>query len=504
MKFTNILSYIVNFFNFIKKHSPGGLNYDEKDLSFLDQLNLKVTYKQLFENYPEGIAMLDNSHQVINVNQEFVNLFGYTLEELKGRNLNDFIVPDLLCDEMPDLPYSFLTENAPNNEFIRKKKDGSLIYVSILAFPMIINNKQMGYYTIYKDITDRKRIEEKLIHLGIYDALTGLYNRAFFEEQMKNYDLRIAEAGIIVCDLNGLKIINDSFGHQVGDDLLIAAASVLKKSLRNTDIVARIGGDEFAILLPYARKLEMEIICQRIRMEIALYNESKPITPLSMSLGYALAQDTITTTMSDLFKEADKNMYQEKIRTRRQTREAIINSFLSALETKDFIKDDHLEHLKEMVQNMGKIMSLSNETMEKLHLLVKYHDIGKIGISDEILFKKTVLNSREMKEIQWHSELGSRIAQSTADFIPISDLILKHHEKWDGSGYPLGLVGENIPLECRIFSLVDAYDAMVSPRPYRKPMTPAKAINEIKKCAGTHFDPHLIDSFLDALKLNSF
>jgi HD-GYP domain-containing protein (c-di-GMP phosphodiesterase class II) len=109
-----------------------------------------------------------------------------------------------------------------------------------------------------------------------------------------------------------------------------------------------------------------------------------------------------------------------------------------------------------------------------------------------------------MKEIQWHSELGSRIAQSTADFIPISDLILKHHEKWDGSGYPLGLVGENIPLECRIFSLVDAYDAMVSPRPYRKPMTPAKAINEIKKCAGTHFDPHLVDSFLDALKLNSF
>lgn len=499
MKFVNIRKPIEKICNIIQKCTTSLQSNNVNDLSFLEQANHKITYKQLFENYPEGIAMLDNSHRVINVNEGFEKLFGYTLQEIKGQNLNNLIVPDLLCNDMPELPYSFLTEKAPKNEYIRKRKDGSLFYVSIMAVPMIINNKQNGYYTIFSDITDRKRIEEKLLHLGIYDALTGLYNRTFFEEQMKNYDLRIAEAGIIVCDLNGLKIINDSFGHQTGDSLLMAAANVLSSSLRTTDIVARIGGDEFAILLPYARKLEVEIICQRIRKAVDDYNDNSPTAPLSISLGYAIAHDTITTSMADLFKEADNNMYREKMQNRHKTREAIINSFMTSLETRDFIKDGHLDRLKEMVQTVGKTLRLPSEICDKLNLLAQYHDLGKIGISETVLFKNTVLNSREIKEIQWHSELGSRIANSTSEFIPIGDLILKHHEKWDGSGYPLGLSGENIPLECRIFSLADAFDAMVTPRPYRKPISKARAIMEIKRCAGTHFDPALIDPFINAL-----
>jgi len=499
MKFANIHRHLKNFCNIIQKCTTVLQPTKESDSSFADHLSHKITYQQLFENYPEGIALLNNSHRVINVNQGFENLFGYTLEEIKGQNLNNLIVPDLLCNDTPELPYTLLTEKTPKNEYIRKKKDGSLFYVSIMAVPMIINNKQTGYYMVFNDITDRKRIEEKLLHFGIYDSLTGLYNRTFFEEQMKNYDLRIAEAGIIVCDLNGLKIINDSFGHQVGDGLLMAAANVLASSLRTTDIVARIGGDEFAILLPYVRRLEIEIICQRIRKGIADYNDNAPVAPLSMSLGWAIAQDTITKSMADLFKEADNNMYREKANNTRKTREAIINSFMTSLETKDYIKDGHLERLKKMVNGVAKTLQLPDEIVNKLNLLARYHDIGKVGLSEELLFKKTSLSNREIKEIQWHSELGSRIANSTSDFIPVGDLILKHHEKWDGSGYPLGLSGENIPLECRIFSLADAYDAMVTLRPYRKPISKAKAILELKRCAGTHFDPTLVDPFINTL-----
>ena len=491
MKFFNIQHYFGNLLNCLQKDAVKIRNNNNS--------NIKTNYKQLFENYPEGIVMLDNANQVINVNKKFEQLFGYSLKEIKGRNLNDFIVPDLLCNEVSPLPHFFLTEKVPQNEYIRKKKDGTLVYVSMLAFPIIINNKQAGCYSIYSDITERKRIEEKLIRLGIYDSLTGLYNRTFFEEQMRNYDLRMAETGIIICDINGLKIINDSLGHQVGDSLLINAANILTSSLRNTDIVSRIGGDEFGILLPYARKEEVEIISQRIQKNLCNYNENAFTPPLSFSLGWAVAQDTIGVSMKELFKEADNNMYREKMNNKQQTSKAIINSFMSSLETKDFITDGHIERLKELIQNVGRVMNLSNEIMTRLDLLAQYHDIGKIGVSDAILFKKSLLNIREIKEIQWHSELGSRIAHSASDLIPIGDLILKHHEKWDGSGYPLALSGKNIPLECRIFSLADAYDAMVSNRPYRKPWSKARAVTEIKNCAGTHFDPYLVENFINAL-----
>ncbi len=503
MKLFNIQHYFGNFLNCLQKGTTILRKSNNNNLSLIEQLSLKTNYKQLFENYPEGIAMLDNANQVVNVNGKFEQLFGYSLKEIKGLNLNDFIVPDLLYDEVSPLPYSFLTENAPQNEYIRKRKDGNLIYVSVLAFPIVINNKQTGYYSIYRDITDRKRIEEKLIHLGIYDSLTGLYNRTFFKEQMRNYDLRMAETGIIICDINGLKIINDSLGHQVGDTLLINVAHILTTSLRSTDIVARIGGDEFAILLPYARKEEVEIINQRIQKNLCKYNENALTPPLSLSLGWAVTQDTISTSMEELFKEADNNMYREKISNKHKTRKTIIASFMSSLETKDFITDGHIERLKNLIQNVGKVMNLPEAVMTKLYLLAQYHDIGKIGISDTVLFKKGFLNMREIKEIQWHSELGSRIAHSTSEFIPIEDLILKHHEKWDGSGYPLGLSGETIPLECRIFALVDAYDAMISKRPYRKTWSKTKAITEIKNCAGTHFDPYLVENFIKALNYPS-
>lgn len=510
MKESHIYRYFTRIFNSNRSNlTSGNGNKDCKDnkddninhnhcSSWFDQQNLQLSYyQQLFENYPEGIAMLDSTDRIINVNKGFERLFGYKLDEIKGYNINNLLVPDP-ASETRRTTFSILAGKTIQNEYIRKRKDGSFINVSILTFPIMNDNNQIGFYTIYSDITDRIQAEEKLLHLGIHDPLTGLYNRTFFEEQMKNYDLRIVQAGIIVCDVNGLKIINDSLGHKAGDTLLVTAANVIRSSLRSTDIVARIGGDEFTILLPYSNAEDVKRICLRIQQAIAKYNTNS-LFPLSISLGWAVAQNTVTTSMDELFKEADNNMYREKMKNNQNTRKAIIDSFMSALETKDFITMGHVVRLQKLIQCMGKLMNLPDKILINLDLLAKYHDVGKVCISDTILFKETPLTAREIKEIHWHSEIGYRIAHSVPEFIPISCLILRHHERWDGKGYPLGISGETIPLECRIFALADAYDAMTNFRPYRKTLTIKEAVKEIKNCAGTQFDPNLINTFMRAL-----
>jgi HD-GYP domain-containing protein (c-di-GMP phosphodiesterase class II) len=152
------------------------------------------------------------------------------------------------------------------------------------------------------------------------------------------------------------------------------------------------------------------------------------------------------------------------------------------------------------VKKLALVLGVTMRHISDLSLLSKFHDIGKVGVPDRILFKPSTLTTEEMLEMQRHCEIGHRIAQSAPDLAPIADWILKHHEWWNGKGYPLGLKGEDIPLECRILAIVDAYDAMTNNRPYRKALSPKKALIELKRCSGTQFDPCLVSKFVEMLE----
>ncbi|MDD2402033.1 MAG: diguanylate cyclase [Clostridia bacterium] len=490
-----------------KSNSFSTKKYDLKKLKIRQDFPLhnqsfsyKFCFQKLFECFPDSIVMLDKFDKIISFNKRFEELFGYTIDEIKGLNIKNILIPDILKDKQDDITGSMLTGEIVQIESIREKKNGTFVNVSISYFPIIVCNKYMCTYVIYSDITARKHVEEKLVQQSIRDPLTNLYNRAYFEEQINNYDLRIVQAGIIICDLDCLKMVNDSLGHKAGDLLLISAANVIKSSVRNADIVARIGGDEFAIFLPYSCKEDVEHISYRLHKNVLKYNSNLLNLPLNISLGWAVVTDTVTTSIDKLFKEADNNMYREKINHHQKTKEIIINHLVSLLKTKEFLPGKHTLRLQSLIDNMIQFMSLSEESKIGLHLLVKYHGIGTVGISDTILFKSSALTPQEIKEIRWHCEIGYRIAHSSPDIIPIEDLILKHHEWWNGCGYPLGLSGINIPLECRIFALVDAYNAMVNFRPYRKTKTHQEAIEEILKFSGTQFDPNLVNAFITVLQ----
>lgn len=352
---------------------------------------------------------------------------------------------------------------------------------------------------IVRDISERKKLEEQLKYLSLHDPLTGIYNRTYFEEEMKRLEsMRVLKLGVIICDLDGLKLINDTLGHERGDALLIAAAQVIKNSIRQCDLAARIGGDEFAVLIYDNEPKIVEKVCQRLREGVEQYNSTHPDIPLSISFGFAVNREASPNAAS-VFKEADDNMYREKLYRSQSTRSTIVQAMMKVLEMKDFVTEGHVQRLQDLIVSLATAIDLPEPKITNLRLLAQFHDIGKVGTPDRVLFKSGALNLEETSEIQRHAEIGHRIAQSIPELHPIADWILKHHEWWNGQGYPLKLSGEDIPLEARILAIADAYDAMTSDRPYRKALSHQEALAEIRRCSGQQFDPVLVEKFIDIL-----
>lgn len=342
---------------------------------------------------------------------------------------------------------------------------------------------------------ERKKAEEGLRYLSSHDALTGIYNRAYLNEQLKRLE-HCVPLSIVICDLDGLKLVNDTLGHIAGDKMLIAAARLLTSVLGADDIAVRLGGDEFALLLPGADRDTADVVYRRIRHRMQDYNKQAVRVPLSLSLGFA-ARQHLGQSLHELFKEADSSMYREKLHHSRSARSAIVKTVMTLLEARDFITEGHAERMQDLSAALAHQLGLSELRISDIRLFAQFHDIGKVGIADQILFKPGPLTKEEKREMERHAEIGYRIAQSSPELIPIADWILKHHEWWNGKGYPLGLHGAEIPLECRILAIIDAYDAMTSDRPYRKAMSHDCAMAELKQNAGIQFDPALVRIFLN-------
>jgi len=345
---------------------------------------------------------------------------------------------------------------------------------------------------------ERKTTEGKVRYLSFHDKLTGLYNKAYFEEEIVRLDTeRQLPLSLVMGDVNGLKIINDAFGHTAGDALLHAAAQVLKDVCRKEDIIARWGGDEFVILLPKTSPDAVREIIRRIRrgLETTAYEH----VPLSMALGAAV-KETPETDIRQVFRAAEDRMYHNKLTEGKQTRAAIIASLVKTLTDKGFQTDEHIKRTRFLAVSLGTAAGVTPDDLDRLGLLAALHDIGKISIPAEIIHKTGPLSDAEWAEVRKHPEVGFRIANSIPELVPLAEAILAHHEWWDGSGYPAGMAGREIPLIARIITLVDTYDTMVNAQPYREAMDKADALAELEAGAGRQFDPELVRLFIELLR----
>lgn len=377
-------------------------------------------------------------------------------------------------------------------------KKGKVIFVEDYSVGVYDNNVLKRVVGAITNISGRKYYEEQLKYLSYYDQLTEVNNRSFFEEKLKELmDKKTSPVSIIVVDLDGLKLINDTMGHFKGDYQLKSAARIVKESAVENAIISRTGGDEFAIILPGLEEKEAEKILKNIDKKIKKYNEQDKVIPISISSGISSSKEGID--LMEVFKRADDLMYRNKLSKGSSAKSQIIASLMATLAERDYITEGHASRLSEICISVGKNMGLSSQEISNLDLLAKVHDLGKVGIPDNILFKPSSLTEEEWEIMRTHPEKGFRIAISSPDLAGISDLILKHHERWDGKGYPVGISGKEIPLECRILAVADTYDAITNDRPYSKARSREEAIEEIVKFSGTQFDPEIVEVFLEII-----
>ena len=456
-------------------------------------------YREILATMEEGYYEADLAGNITYCNDAACCLFGYVPGELIGMSYKKLY-------KDPEKAYKTFFQvfntGKPERGLILEmyRSDGTLGYGELSI--TLIKDKE-GYVTGFKgigrDVTDRIQYEQRLEYLSLYDQLTDIYNRAYFEAELKRLnDGRHYPVTIISADLDGLKLVNDTMGHDAGDRLLNNCACVIKNTLRSSDVLARVGGDEFSAILIKTGRETGEKILSRIRENVEEYNRDNEELPLGVSLGVATTEGP-GVSLKKLYKRADDMMYRDKLYSSKSSRSKIVQSLLAALAERDYITEGHARRLENLCRAVGEKINLSSHQLADLALLAQVHDLGKVGIPDQILFKPGPLSEEEWEIMRGHPEKGYRIATSSPDLAAVADLILKHHERWDGKGYPLGLSSISIPVECRILSVVDAFDAMTNKRPYNKTMTREEAIQELKDNAGTQFDPELVQVFIAVL-----
>ena len=392
---------------------------------------------------------------------------------------------------------------------------------TFLAIPLKINGKVVGAYgyeTVYRKAVlpekhihllnvvagliasaiSRQQAESRIRYMSFHDYLTGLYNRHYLETEMARLNIeRQLPISIIMADLNGLKLVNDTYGQDMGDELLQRAAAIIKSSCRAEDIIARYGGDEFLIFMPQTPEKYALTVMQRILSAFNLVDPEE--VPLSITCGVA-TKTGASQDLRSVIRTAEDNMYRSKLTESRSGKSSVVNTLLKTLAEKSYETEAHTRNMQDIAVRIGLKIGLPDSELQRLKLLITLHDIGKINMPESVLIKKEALSAEEWELMKKHSEIGFRIARATEEFAHVADEILSHHERWDGAGYPRGLKVEQIPLLARVTTIADAYEVMYNGRPYKKPMTPEEIVTEFRRCSGSQFDPELTGIVLEIME----
>jgi diguanylate cyclase (GGDEF)-like protein len=327
-------------------------------------------------------------------------------------------------------------------------------------------------------------------HEALTDALTGLGNRRALTRDLERIlSGRREPAVLVLFDLDGFKHYNDSYGHPAGDALLQRLGAKLAHDVALTGSAYRMGGDEFCVLLRASGDDDEQVAA----VADALTDHGDGFT-ITCSFG-SVAVPAEADEAGEALRVADQRMYAHKHSGRTSARNQSRDVLLRALAERNPELGEHISGVAELAEAVARRLGLDEEQIDHVRHAAALHDVGKMAIPDAILDKPSALDASEWEFIRRHTIIGERIVAAAPALRPVAALVRSSHERWDGGGYPDALAGEQIPLGARIVSVCDAFDAMVADRPYRLGMDAADALAELRRCAGTQFDPHVVDAF---------
>ncbi len=456
-------------------------------------------YLQTLISIGDGVMVVNAQGMIEMLNGVAERLTGWTTREAMNHHYKEVFV---LSHEQPGftikdpIEAALLTNEVQElgNHAMLTSRCGTSYYLEDSAAP--IRDEQgntMGVVLVFRDVTDKKEQRKKIEFLSFHDSLTGLYNRRYFEEEMQ----RVEASGelpvsIILGDVNSLKLTNDIFGHAFGDMLLEKVSEVLRGVFGPQAVIARWGGDEFVILMPGASAVQAEEAIAAVTE--AFSKEQIRAIRGSISMGYATKADP-EESISRVLVTAEENMYSVKSLNRDDVRSRAIDAITDSLYESSCREREHAERVSELSVLLGRGLGLSEVKLKKLKEVARLHDIGKIVLEPNILNKNHRLTLEEWNEVKRHPIIGYRILNSFDDTLDLAESVLAHHEQWDGTGYPKGLKGEEIPLLARIIAVVESFERMTNDSDNTKARTKEDALRELRENAGRQFDPMLAELF---------
>lgn len=451
-------------------------------------------YKELFDNASAMIITFNESGRITSYNHSFSKLMALNdFDKKRPLYIQNFLSEKAIDDIGTDDIFTYcMARIGKQIEVEMKRCDGQVRFLELNNRIIYKNNQIFEMQSVGNDVTEKKQAQEKIQYLTQHDSLTGLYNRLYFDECMsfleKNERRGLA---IIVGDVNGLKMVNDAFGHKMGDQLLIEIAKILRHIFSHPDdIISRLSGDEFAII---TQSRNIEQLITRIQESCKELVQFPFLVDISM--GYAIRKK-MSQSMDSVFREADHAMYRNKLRRSKNIKLMMIESLKQQLNMILSESSTHSDRMVGFAEKIGRQIGLSDSAIEELVMSTSMHDIGMVSVNGAILNKAGKLEADEFNEIMKHCEIGYHLLIATPSLAGIGENVLAHHEHFDGSGYPQGLKGKEIPLISRIISVVDGYDAMTTPRVYREVISHNEAIEDIKQNSGIKYDPEVVNAFI--------
>lgn len=475
----------------------------ELELSNKNLFNERELLKTTILSIGDGVICTDSGGRITLMNEVAKNMTGWHLDSAIGKPFSKVfhIINEQTRELAPD-PILKVIETGKilglANHTVLISKNGIERPIADSAAPIRDSEgRATGVVLVFRDVTDEKLHLNEIEFLSFHDQLTGLYNRRFFEEELERLDTgRRFPITLVMGDLNGLKMTNDAFGHFAGDELLRLTTLVLRKCFRKDDIVCRYGGDEFVVILPNSDSDDTEKIIARIQEEILQMKFDKGILSISFGWDTKYSEDQ---NIYDVLKSAEDFMYKKKLLESPSVRNATIKTIVKTLYEKNSREEAHSNRVSELGAKIGQEMKLPASDINKIRTAGLLHDIGKILIPDDVLEKQERLTNLEWETIKRHPEVGYQILNSSSETSELAEIILQHHERHDGKGYPMGLEGTQIETAAKIIMIADAFDAMTCERPYRRALSVEDSLKEIRENAGTQFDPKISRIFEDMM-----
>lgn len=480
------------------------VGYRGSDVDITEKHNIQLALKQseekyrfITENTSDVIWIVNlNDYKFSYISPAVYQLRGFSAEEAMSQSINESMTPEswqLIEKTIEDSLGDFILDPQHPKHYIltieQYHKNGSMLWVEISVRYRFNELNQIEVIGISRDVTERKRIDDEIRYLSFHDQLTGLYNRRYYDIEVERLNTnRNLPISFITADINGLKMTNDVFGHNSGDELIKLAAKTLKEACREDDIIVRLGGDEFIVVLPITDIKDCEKIVSRIHFYLKSQSDTK--YTLSLSMGYS-SKETMDQEIMDIVNQADRIMYQHKLIESEVYKRQLLGKIMSTLYKLDSDLRRHLKSLTHLVSQFGKYLRLNPNQINQLKLSAMYHDIGKIGIDEEDI--KLYQTDRVKYEyvLRRQPELSYQILRYVSEYTEIANIVLAYHENYDGTGYPRGLKKEEISDESMMIHIVNNYDKLR----YNVGLSVKESIKHLKSQMGQELEPILCEKF---------